>query len=60
MEDFLTSMESISRRIEWARATDLVEQAVRFKLDAMNTRFVNATEEDKELLAQAWARILQG
>ena len=60
MEDFQTSMESISRRIEWARATNLVEQAVRFKLDAMNTRFVNATEEDKEQLAQAWARILQG
>lgn len=60
MEDFQTSMESISRRIEWARATNLVEQAVRFKLDAMNTRFVNATEEDKEQLALAWARILQG
>jgi hypothetical protein len=60
MEDFQTSMESISRRIEWARATDLVEQAVRFKLDAMNTRFAKASEEDREALAQAWARILQG
>lgn len=60
MEDFQTSMESINRRVEWCKAVEVVEDAVRFKLDAMNTRFYKSTEEDRELLAQAWARILQG
>ena len=60
MEDFKTSMESINRRVEWCKAVETVEQAVRFKLDAMNTRFAKGNEEDREALAQAWARILQG
>jgi len=60
MEDFETSMESVSRRVEWCKAVETVELAVRFKLDAMNTRFSKESESDREKLAQAWARILQG
>tara|TARA_R110000796_G_scaffold1271_1_gene5014 strand:+ start:810 stop:992 length:183 start_codon:yes stop_codon:yes gene_type:complete len=60
MEDFKMSCESLARRVQWAHAVEEVEKAVRFRLDAMESKFAGSDEEDRERLAQAWARILQG
>jgi hypothetical protein len=59
-ESFGMGMEAVHRRMEWERAVDEVQRAVEFRLDAMQTRYDPSTEEDRERLAQAWARILQG
>jgi hypothetical protein len=59
-ESFKMGMEAVHRRMEWDKAVDEVEEAVRFRLEAMATRYDKSTEEDRERLAQAWARILQG
>tara|TARA_R100001163_G_scaffold37041_1_gene28327 strand:+ start:6501 stop:6686 length:186 start_codon:yes stop_codon:yes gene_type:complete len=59
-ESFNMGMEAVHRRMEWDIAVQEVEQAVRFRLEAMATRYDKSTEEDRERLAQAWARILQG
>ena len=59
-ESFNMGMEAVHRRMEWDKAVQEVEEAVRFRLDAMATRYDKSTEEDRERLAQAWARILQG
>ena len=53
-------MEAVHRRMEWDVAVQEVQKAVEFRLDAMTTRYDKSTEEDRERLAQAWARILQG
>jgi hypothetical protein len=60
MEDFKMSCESLARRVQWSHAVREVESAVRFRLDAMDSKFAGSNEEDRERLAQAWARILQG
>lgn len=57
MDDFESALK---RRMEWDTAVQEVEKAVRLRLDAMDSRFSYASEDDKERLAQAWARILQG
>jgi hypothetical protein len=57
MDDFESTLK---RRMEWDTAVQEVEKAVRFRLDAMDSRFSYASEDDKERLAQAWVRILQG
>lgn len=59
-ESFKMGMEAVHRRMEWDSAVQEVEEAVRFRLEAMATRYDKSTEEDRERLAQAWARILQG
>ena len=58
MDDFESALK---RRMEWDTAVQEVEKAVRLRLDDMDSRFSTcASEDDKERLAQAWARILQG
>jgi hypothetical protein len=59
-ESFSMGMEAVHRRMEWDVAVQEVQKAVEFRLDAMTTRYDKSTEEDRERLAQAWARILQG
>ena len=59
-ESFSMGMEAVQRRMEWDVAVQEVQKAVEFRLDAMTTRYDKSTEEDREQLAQAWARILQG
>ena len=59
-ESFSMGMEAVHRRMEWDVAVQEVQKAVEFRLDAMTTRYDKSTEEDREQLAQAWARILQG
>jgi hypothetical protein len=59
-ESFSMGMEAVHRRMEWDIAVQEVQKAVEFRLDAMATRYDKSTEEDRERLAQAWARILQG
>lgn len=59
-ESFKMGMEAVHRRMEWDVAVQEVQKAVEFRLDAMTTRYDKSTEEDREQLAQAWARILQG
>ena len=57
MDDFESAL---TRRMEWDTAVQEVEKAVRLRLDAMDSGFSYASEDDKERLAQAWARLLQG
>jgi len=59
-ESFGMGMEAVQRRMEWDAAVQEVQKAVEFRLDAMTAKYSHATEDDRELLAQAWARILQG
>lgn len=59
-EPFGMGMEAVHRRMEWDAAVQEVQKAVEFRLDAMQAKYSYATEEDRERLAQAWARILQG
>jgi hypothetical protein len=44
----------------WDRAVKEVQVAVEYRLSYMSTRHSRCTEEEREQLAQAWARILQG
>jgi hypothetical protein len=59
-ESFKMGMEAVHRRMEWDVAVQEVQKAVEFRLDAMQAKYSHSTEEDREQLAQAWARILQG
>lgn len=59
-ESFSMGMEAVHRRMEWDVAVQEVQKAVEFRLDAMQAKYSHATEDDRERLAQAWARILQG
>ena len=67
MDDFDSFLK---RRMEWDTAVEEGEKAVKYKLDSMNSGASHASAEarkqfawiddDRERLAQAWARILQG
>lgn len=59
-ESFGMGMEAVHRRMEWDKAVEEVQTAVEFRLSYMSTRYSKCTEEERERLAQAWARILQG
>jgi|TARA_X000001382_G_scaffold106162_2_gene81519 hypothetical protein len=59
-ESFGMGMEAVHKRMEWDRAVAEVQEAVEFRLEAMTMRYSHCTEEERERLAQAWARILQG
>ena len=59
-ESFSMGMEAVQRRMYWDVAVQEVQKAVDGRLDAMSAKYSHATEEDREQLAQAWARILQG
>ena len=59
-ESFGMGMEAVHKRMAWDRSVKEVQVAVEYRLSYMSTRHSKCTEEEREQLAQAWARILQG
>ena len=59
-ESFSMGMEAVHKRMAWDRAVKEVQVAVEYRLSYMSKRHSRCTEEEREQLAQAWARILQG